>query len=32
MGESNKKRFEEVEYIQRACFGYECLEDDDLYT
>jgi hypothetical protein len=29
MGENNKKIFEGMKYIQRACFGYECLEDDD---
>jgi hypothetical protein len=31
MRENNKKRFEEIKYIQRAHFGYEYLEDDNLY-
>jgi hypothetical protein len=26
------RRFEGMEYTQRACFGYECLEDGDSYT
>jgi hypothetical protein len=26
---NNKKRFEEMKYIQRAWFGYEWLEDDN---
>jgi hypothetical protein len=30
MRESNKKRFEGIKYIQRVCFGNECLKDDDL--
>jgi hypothetical protein len=29
MRESNKKRFEGMKYIQKVCFEYECLEDDD---
>jgi hypothetical protein len=29
---NNKNRFEGMKYIQRACFEYECLEDDDSCT
>jgi hypothetical protein len=32
MKENNKKRFEEMKYIQRVCFGYKCLKDDDPCT
>jgi hypothetical protein len=32
MGGSNKKIFEGMKYIQKAYFGYECLEDGDSYT
>jgi hypothetical protein len=32
MGGSNKNIFEGMKYIQRACFGYECLEDGDPCT
>jgi hypothetical protein len=29
MRESNKKIFEGMKHIQRVCFGYECLKDND---
>jgi hypothetical protein len=31
MGGGNKTRFKEIKYIQKACFGLECLEDGDPY-